>query len=237
MMKTFKKGFTLAEVLTTLMVIGVVAAMTVPTLMNSTDDAQKKAAYKKAMSVLGQGAQLMVAQEKECEVSDSAELATCMKAVIAGTTIKDGEEQGGNSTIIQTADGMAYQFLFKGEAKDYKRSLRDICGTAKLFVNKEDYWSGKKALCAVVVDVNGTGKGTRFFNTHADLAEDADLPEGIFEGSDQFPLMLTGDGVRPIYVDGGDPQLNAGYEYMYGEDAKPEFDVEDEEPEGGGAGA
>ena len=45
-------GFTLAEVLITLGIIGVVAAMTMPTLMNSTQGAQYKAAYKKALSAL-----------------------------------------------------------------------------------------------------------------------------------------------------------------------------------------
>ena len=51
MIKTgLRKGFTLAEVLTTLMVIGVVAAMTIPTLINSTDDQQYKVAFKKAVS-------------------------------------------------------------------------------------------------------------------------------------------------------------------------------------------
>ncbi len=43
-----KQGFTLAEVLITLGIIGVVAVMTMPTLMNSTQGAQYKAAYKKS---------------------------------------------------------------------------------------------------------------------------------------------------------------------------------------------
>ena len=47
-------GFTLAEVLITLGIIGVVAAMTMPTLMNATNGAQYKTAYKKALSVLSQ---------------------------------------------------------------------------------------------------------------------------------------------------------------------------------------
>lgn len=48
----FKKffGFTLAEVLITLGVIGIVAAMTIPTLIKNTQDAQFKAAYKKAFA-------------------------------------------------------------------------------------------------------------------------------------------------------------------------------------------
>ena len=56
-----KLGFTLAEVLITLGIIGVVAAMTMPTLMNQTNGAQYKAAYKKALSAISQGVTLNVA--------------------------------------------------------------------------------------------------------------------------------------------------------------------------------
>ena len=56
-----KSAFTLAEVLITLGIIGVVAAMTMPTLMNSTNGAQYKTAYKKALSVLSQAVVLNVA--------------------------------------------------------------------------------------------------------------------------------------------------------------------------------
>ena len=56
-------GFTLAEVLITLGIIGVVAAMTMPTLINQTNGAQYKAAYKKALSAISQGITLNVALE------------------------------------------------------------------------------------------------------------------------------------------------------------------------------
>ena len=56
-----RNAFTLAEVLITLGIIGVVAAMTMPTLMNSTNGAQYKTAYKKALSVLSQAVVLNVA--------------------------------------------------------------------------------------------------------------------------------------------------------------------------------
>ena len=59
-MKKFN-GFTLAEVLITLGIIGVVAAMTMPTLINQTNGAQYKAAYKKALSAISQGVTLNVA--------------------------------------------------------------------------------------------------------------------------------------------------------------------------------
>lgn len=47
-------AFTLAEVLITLAIIGVVAAMTVPIIMQNFQDAQYKTAYKKAFSVAQQ---------------------------------------------------------------------------------------------------------------------------------------------------------------------------------------
>lgn len=46
-----RRGFTLAEVLITLGIIGVVAAITIPTLINSTNKAEFATAYKKSYSV------------------------------------------------------------------------------------------------------------------------------------------------------------------------------------------
>ncbi len=51
-----KNAFTLAEVLVTLGIIGVVAAMTMPTLMNSTNHKELEAGLKKAYSALSQAA-------------------------------------------------------------------------------------------------------------------------------------------------------------------------------------
>lgn len=56
-----RNAFTLAEVLITLGIIGVVAAMTMPTLLNSTQGAQYRTAYKKALSVLSQAVVLNIA--------------------------------------------------------------------------------------------------------------------------------------------------------------------------------
>ena len=50
----FKNGFTLAEVLITLVIVGVVAAMTIPTLVNNTKKQEYVAGLKKANSVLSQ---------------------------------------------------------------------------------------------------------------------------------------------------------------------------------------
>lgn len=52
--KSLRKGFTLAEVLITLGIIGVVAALTIPAMMNRTNDKETVTAVKEAYSILSQ---------------------------------------------------------------------------------------------------------------------------------------------------------------------------------------
>lgn len=60
-----QKGFTLAEVLITLVIIGIIAAITIPSLMNKTNEQETVVAVKKAYSVFGQAFQRMVAENGE----------------------------------------------------------------------------------------------------------------------------------------------------------------------------
>lgn len=53
-LKLNKRALTLVEVLITLGIIGVLAAMTIPNLLNKTNDAELKTAWKKAYSVFSQ---------------------------------------------------------------------------------------------------------------------------------------------------------------------------------------
>ena len=55
----FKTGFTLAEVLITLVIIGVIAAMTIPTLINNLQKNELRSQFKKAVSVTSQAVQKM----------------------------------------------------------------------------------------------------------------------------------------------------------------------------------
>ena len=47
-----KKAFTLAEVLITLVIIGVIAAVTVPTIIANSNQESRKSQFKKAVSTL-----------------------------------------------------------------------------------------------------------------------------------------------------------------------------------------
>ncbi|MCD8024210.1 MAG: type II secretion system GspH family protein [Candidatus Gastranaerophilales bacterium] len=53
-------AFTLAEVLITLAIIGVIAAMTIPAVLNHTKETQLKTGLKKAQSILSEALQLMI---------------------------------------------------------------------------------------------------------------------------------------------------------------------------------
>ena len=56
-------GFTLAEVLITLVIIGVIAAMTIPTLMNNTNKQEYVSKLKKAYSTMAQATNKIIADE------------------------------------------------------------------------------------------------------------------------------------------------------------------------------
>ena len=56
-----KNGFTLAEVLITLAIIGVVATITLPSLMSNTQEQQAVTAFRKAMNTLNEVAQMNAA--------------------------------------------------------------------------------------------------------------------------------------------------------------------------------
>ncbi len=58
-----KLGFTLAEVLITLGIIGIVSAMTLPTVINNARDRQFKSMFKKQVSVISQAIQMVYAKD------------------------------------------------------------------------------------------------------------------------------------------------------------------------------
>lgn len=74
------KGFTLAEVLITLGIIGVVAAMTMPAVINKTQSKELEAQFKKAYTELNQVAQLFK-KDNEISVSEYAQLSSTRKTL------------------------------------------------------------------------------------------------------------------------------------------------------------
>ena len=120
-MMTKKFGFTLAEVLITLGIIGVVAAMTIPTLISNTNSAKFKSQYKKTLSTLNQAALMGTAQydldfasltgtgdDGTCDGTSkpdvSANICALINGTLAGSTYLPKASVGLNTT---GADGTA----------------------------------------------------------------------------------------------------------------------------------
>ena len=96
-------GFTLAEVLITLGIIGVVAAMTMPTLINSTQGAQYKTAFKKALTVLSQAVVMNIALN-DYDLSQTVGGTNMTAAVAAGedgTGAQAATAAGGTQSVYE----------------------------------------------------------------------------------------------------------------------------------------
>mgnify|MGYP004576125983 CR=1 FL=1 len=104
-----KNGFTLAEVLITLAIIGVVATLTLPALMTNTAEQQAKSAFKKGINTLTEAAQLNQA------------VAGYDYSSLISTSTDDSDSQG------------LYGLLASRTSVDYKR-----CGTGKIESHQGD---------------------------------------------------------------------------------------------------
>jgi len=153
-----KSGFTLAEVLVTLMIIGVIAAMTIPSLMQSTAQQEYKAAYKKAVSMLNQAITLNYALDGQ-DASDFSgtnlfELMTKRLNVMSSNA----------SDELYTADGMWFKVQTASEASGYAAG-------ASCSANIDDP-NATTNICSIVkIDVNGQ-KGPNTFTTGSQSIKD-----------------------------------------------------------------
>ena len=115
-MRTKKFGFTLAEVLITLGIIGVVAAMTIPTLISNTNSAKFRSQYKKTLSTLNQAALMGTAQYDldfasitgagTCDGTAKPDVTANMCALINGT-LSGASYYSKSSIKIPSADSTA----------------------------------------------------------------------------------------------------------------------------------
>ena len=196
-------GFTLAEVLITLGIIGVVAAMTIPTLMNSTGQAEFKSVFKKAISALNQAITMNVAlADTDFSVLNGASFATdgsianmfLTRMNVVSTTastflsaagqIDDGITAG-NATVTGATNYAL--FLNDGSAIGFKVAAT-TCLAGVYNTN-----------CVAVVDVNGAKKPNRLTNcvsstTYVDrtACTKANLVTG-----DRFSIRFVGNQVQP----------------------------------------
>ena len=137
--KARKSAFTLAEVLITLGIIGVVAAMTMPTLINSTQGAQYKTAYKKALSVMSQAVVMNIALEDYDLSQTVAGTNTTAESVVGAD---DAEEVGGVQSIYALFKNRMNVVKVAG-TKDFQGGVDGAADTYKIIsVGDEDDYKG-----------------------------------------------------------------------------------------------
>ena len=129
------RGFTLAEVLVTLAVIGVVAALTIPTLMSSSNEKQAKTAVKKATSILNQALTMSIAEEGvgASSTNNSLDLQGLFANYMSILSYDNTNDR------FTSADGMTYTF--------YKNSSNNCTAETD---------NQPPANCMVEVDINGS---------------------------------------------------------------------------------
>ncbi|MDO5438358.1 MAG: type II secretion system protein, partial [bacterium] len=183
-----KKGFTLAEVLITLAIIGVVAAVSIPSVISNSQQQEFKTGLRKAVSVLNSAITMNMALDGETPYDNSNLMGYLMKhmAVIKSTDnmVKEyyvpdatGSTPWRNSAFY-TTDGMKFEFrrghsefkkfvLYENPSVYACSSNSTITGT-----DDDDYNCGgcgsfglnnnqnqtTKPPCLVTVDVNGDRK-------------------------------------------------------------------------------
>ena len=194
-------GFTLAEVLITLGIIGVVAAMTMPTLINSTQGAQYKAAYKKALSAISQGVTLNVALDGSsfADATDVAGIKDILAAhmnVVRGadapddvpyeTTPTDLTQKATNYSLYFN-DGIIFSFQGPSAAgKICSDPTRNPMGLAD---------ASKLEKCTGFIDVNGL-KGPNKIVTCNDGEGNSDNCQ-VTNPTDIYPVVYFDQTVEP----------------------------------------
>lgn len=170
-----KKAFTLSEVLLAIVIVGIIAGITVPSLMLSTNKAAYISGYKKAFSVL----QVSIDKYSSESGSDFSFLIKngrlndlFVKKYLNSSAIFGDE----NNLRVMTADGILYSF----------HSVNTNCDTDLEGWSYDDISTGnllEKCCYLVSIDVNGNKKP----NTDSTISKFSDRYTVFITPKDVFP--------------------------------------------------
>ena len=122
---TKRFGFTLAEVLITLGIIGVVAAMTIPTLIANTNGAKYRSQFKKTISTLNQAGLMAQAQYD----FDYAGTSTACSTTKENAAIENPTE---TMTFCSLLNGTLTGHTYQGTVTNIKRQFTNNQGKTEL---------------------------------------------------------------------------------------------------------
>lgn len=203
-----KKGFTLAEALITLVIIGIIAALTIPAILINTEQHEYKSAFKKALASLNQVIELNIALDgygplgaedmTNATYEDSLfEMFRARMNVISTST--DYDWGNVSNYAFFTADGMRYEFPSEPTLKGDNITLSTNNGhcASPGIDTEDDYGKFYNAPCLVVVDVNGERRPNPRKTTGSYKIPQATGRSKIL---DVFPVLITDKNAYPFGV-------------------------------------
>lgn len=183
------KAFTLAEVLITLCIIGVVAAITIPALLKNIQDYQFKQAWKKEYSVISQ-AYLSMKQDEGGDLSAYFDTAATRAAVPLF------QKMGNYLLTLQTCGTLYYAYVCGTPSASVDTAYKSQSGGSVSQYNLYYYQyvlkdganfyarSHQPGRALIWIDVNGYGKGPNIL------------------GRDLYGMVMTKDKIVPMGATG-----------------------------------
>jgi len=205
-----KKGFTLAEILIVLMVIGVIAMLTIPAVMKGVTFARYKTAFKKSYNVIRNLSSTLKVKGENPSKGDSNDVIAFFDSVsslasvsgYADKSVGHGSVPTDNSGFyseikeigsisageftdwIITDDNFAYSIFAPSGAKCLTAAAINASATAAEAM--------ENSCLVVVVDVNGLYRGPNMIDTYAENGISADEKLTQLLG-DQYYIFVGND--------------------------------------------
>lgn len=232
-----KLGFTLAEVLITLGIIGVIATLTLPTLMSNTAEREYATALKKATSALTEAVQMQVALEnisfdEMVDASDDKDTEmNSLYAFLCNRMQTEKYAEGAADACDENLDNpsgdepgcLGYGGLMEGNVAMFFRDGSAIIYHAEDTVETHDDCEnamGEVVNCfKVVYDVNGHKKPNMLANCSGQDGRKKDIAGYVNETMDDVDCKADTFVARDqypvkLYGVGAYPNSPAGY-YMF----------------------
>ena len=179
------RAFTLAEVLITLAIIGIVAAISIPSVISNTQQQEYKTGLKKAVSVLNSAITMNIAMEGESPYDNAnlfGYLMRHMSVMKSASRVSDFyyvqaiTDRGNTSNaVFYTTDGMRFEIRAGNQSQEkflYENPSIEVCTVAQAGEFNETRECGgcgsyglnnnvdgtTKPPCLLTVDVNGDRK-------------------------------------------------------------------------------
>ena len=205
---TKRFGFTLAEVLITLGIIGVVAAMTMPTLINSTQGAQYKAAYKKALSAISQAVTLNVALDEwsfaDVTTDSNYSLETMLKSRMNVVRTETGTFTDPKGAQYQAKIGLSGHGQGVSQAQSTSGNTTLFFNDGIMFtynatnaINCTQADGATPRICKGFIDVNGIKAPNRIVQCDSGSTDDNCQ---IKNPTDVYPVMFYDQTILPNSV-------------------------------------